>query len=148
MFLFFVVVVVVLQNRLHLNEDETDTFLMGFAPGIDLPSSLRVGQSNIPFSSSACSARQYLSLAAIRLLVPPLLPLGLIIVMLSLPALFQFSLMRVNRGQLLSSLLQQSSKICPHHSFTLWSPLATHQQPDSVQNSSLSCFHTVSGIAV
>ena len=74
MFLFFVVVVVVLQNRLRLNEDETDTFLMGFAPGIDLPSSLRVGQSNIPFSSSACSARQYLSLAAIRLLVSSLAP--------------------------------------------------------------------------
>ena len=33
--------------------DKTEILLMGCAPGIDLPSSLCVGQSDIPFSNAA-----------------------------------------------------------------------------------------------
>ena len=43
------------QNKLHLNDDKTEILLTGFAPGIDLPSSLCVGHSDIPFSNAACN---------------------------------------------------------------------------------------------
>ena len=42
----------VVQNKLQFNDDKTDSLLTGSAPGIDLPSSARVGQIEI-FSSSA-----------------------------------------------------------------------------------------------
>ena len=40
------------QNKLQLNDGKKD-LLMGSAPGIDFPSSLCVGQSDIPFSNTA-----------------------------------------------------------------------------------------------
>ena len=43
----------VVQNKLQLNDDKTDILLIGSAPGTDLPASLCVGQSDIPFSSAA-----------------------------------------------------------------------------------------------
>ncbi|WP_419634815.1 RNA-directed DNA polymerase, partial [Thiolapillus sp.] len=43
----------VVQNKLQLNDDKTEILLIGSAPGIDLPSSVRVGQSDISFSSAA-----------------------------------------------------------------------------------------------
>ena len=45
----------VVQNKLQLNDDKTEILLTGSAPGIDLPSSLCVGQSGIPFSNGACN---------------------------------------------------------------------------------------------
>ena len=36
-----------------LNDNKKEIFLIGSAPGIDLPSSLYVGQSDIPFSIAA-----------------------------------------------------------------------------------------------
>ena len=42
----------VVQNKLQLNDEKTDS-LIGSAPGIVLPSSLYVGQSDIPFSIAA-----------------------------------------------------------------------------------------------
>ena len=44
--------VLVVQNKLQLNDNKTEILLIGSAPGIDLPSSVRVGQSDI-FSSAA-----------------------------------------------------------------------------------------------
>ena len=43
----------VVQNKLQLNDDNTEILLIGSAPGIDLPSSVGVGQSDISFSSAA-----------------------------------------------------------------------------------------------
>ena len=43
----------VVQNKLQLNDDKTEILLIGSAPGIDLPSSVRVGRSDISFSSAA-----------------------------------------------------------------------------------------------
>ena len=43
----------VVQNKLQLNDDKTEILLIGSAPGIDFPSSLCVGQSDIPFSNAA-----------------------------------------------------------------------------------------------
>ena len=43
----------VVQNKLQLNDDKTEILLIGSAPGIDLPSSVRVGQRDISFSSAA-----------------------------------------------------------------------------------------------
>ena len=43
----------VAQNKLQLNEDKTEIHLIGSAPGTDLPFSLYVGQSDIPFSNAA-----------------------------------------------------------------------------------------------
>ena len=43
----------VVQNKLQLNDDKTEILLIGSAPGIDLPSSLCVGHSDIPFSNAA-----------------------------------------------------------------------------------------------
>ena len=43
----------VVQNKLQLNDDKTEIVLMGSAPGIDLLSSVRVGQSGISFSGAA-----------------------------------------------------------------------------------------------
>ena len=43
----------VVQNKLQLNDDKAEILLVGSAPGIDLPSSVRVGQSDISFSSAA-----------------------------------------------------------------------------------------------
>ena len=43
----------VVQNKLPLNDDKTGILLIGSAPGINLPSSVRVGQSDIYVSSSA-----------------------------------------------------------------------------------------------
>ena len=40
------------QNKLQLNDDKTEIILIGSAPGTDLPSSLCVGPSDIPFSSA------------------------------------------------------------------------------------------------
>ena len=42
----------VVQNKLQLNDYKTGILLIGSAPGIDFPSSVRVGQIEI-FSSSA-----------------------------------------------------------------------------------------------
>ena len=41
------------QNKLKLNDDKTKIVLIVFARGIDLPSSVRVGQSYIYFTSAA-----------------------------------------------------------------------------------------------
>ena len=68
---------------------------------------------------------------ATKTLLLLLFSLGVIIAILSLPALLKFSLRKV-----FSSPHLQSSSICPHHSFTLRSPLAINQQLDSIQNSS------------
>ena len=43
----------VVQNKLQLNDDKTGILLIGSAAGIDLPSSLCVGHSDIPFSNAA-----------------------------------------------------------------------------------------------
>ena len=43
----------VVQNTLQLNDNKTEILLIGFAPGMDLPSSLCVCYSDIPFSSAA-----------------------------------------------------------------------------------------------
>ena len=43
----------VVQNKLQLNDDKTEILLIGSALEIDLPSSVRVGQSDISFSSAA-----------------------------------------------------------------------------------------------
>ena len=43
----------VVQNKLQVNDDKTELLLIGSAPGIDLPSSLCVGHSDIPFSKAA-----------------------------------------------------------------------------------------------
>ena len=43
----------VVQNKLRLNDDKTDILLIGSVPGIDLPSAVRAGQSDISFSSAA-----------------------------------------------------------------------------------------------
>ena len=43
----------VVQNKLQLNDDITEILLIGSAPEIDLPSSVRAGQSDISFSSAA-----------------------------------------------------------------------------------------------
>ena len=45
--------VLVVQNKLQLNDDNTEILLIGSAPGIDLPFSVRVGQSDMSFSSAA-----------------------------------------------------------------------------------------------
>ena len=52
---FQVISVWVVQNELQLNDDKKkeEILLTGSVPGIDLPSSLCVGQSDIPFSSAA-----------------------------------------------------------------------------------------------
>ena len=42
----------VVQDKLQLNDDKTEIFLKGSVPEIDLPSSLCVGHSDIPFSSA------------------------------------------------------------------------------------------------
>ena len=42
-----------ISTKLQLNDDKTEILLTGSAPGLDLPSSVRVGQSNISFSSAA-----------------------------------------------------------------------------------------------
>ena len=97
-------------------------------PGIDFPSSLCVGQSDIPCSSAArsravmCDSQYrlkeqvncqiaYLEVRrrTVSFLKPPklsfpfLFSLGLIIVMLSLLALLRFSLIKLTSDQLLSS---------------------------------------------
>ena len=43
------------SSELHLYVDKTEILLIGSVPGIDLPSSLYVGQSDIPFSNAAHS---------------------------------------------------------------------------------------------
>ena len=43
----------VVQNKFQLNDDKTESLLIGSAPGFDLPSSLCVGHSDIPFSNAA-----------------------------------------------------------------------------------------------
>jgi len=43
----------VVQNKRQLNDDKTEILLTGSTPGIDLPSSVCVGHSDIPFSSAA-----------------------------------------------------------------------------------------------
>ena len=43
----------VVQNKLQLNDDKTYILLKGSAPGIDVPFSLCVGHSEIPFSNAA-----------------------------------------------------------------------------------------------
>ena len=43
----------VVQNKLQLNDDKKNILLIGSAPGIDLPSSVRVDQNDISFSSAA-----------------------------------------------------------------------------------------------
>ena len=43
----------VVQNKLQLNDDKTEILLIGSAPGIDFPSSVCVGHSDISFSSAA-----------------------------------------------------------------------------------------------
>ena len=43
----------VVQNKLQFNDDKTEIILISSAPGNDLPSSVRVGQSDISFSSPA-----------------------------------------------------------------------------------------------
>ena len=43
----------VVQNKLQKNDDKVEILLIGSAPGIDLPSSVRVGQSDISFSNAA-----------------------------------------------------------------------------------------------
>ena len=43
----------VVQNKLQLKDNKTEILLVDCAPGIDLPSAVHVGQSNISFSSAA-----------------------------------------------------------------------------------------------
>ena len=43
----------VVRNKLQLNEDKTEILLTGSAPGIDLPSSLRVDRRDVPSSNAA-----------------------------------------------------------------------------------------------
>ena len=43
----------VVQNKLQLNDDKIEILLIGSAPGINLPSSIHVGQSDISSSSAA-----------------------------------------------------------------------------------------------
>ena len=43
----------VVQNKLQLNDDKTEILLIGCAPGINVPSSVHVGQSDVSFSSAA-----------------------------------------------------------------------------------------------
>ena len=43
----------VVRNKLQLNEDKTEILPIGSVPGIDLPSSLHVDQSDVPFSNAA-----------------------------------------------------------------------------------------------
>ena len=43
----------IVQNKLQLNDDKTEILLIGSAPGINLPSSVRVGLSDISFFSAA-----------------------------------------------------------------------------------------------
>ena len=43
----------VVPNKLQLNDDKTEIRLIGSAAGIDLPSSVRVGQSDISLSRAA-----------------------------------------------------------------------------------------------
>ena len=43
----------VVQNKLQLNDDKIEILLIGSAPGIGLPSSVHLGQSDILFSSAA-----------------------------------------------------------------------------------------------
>ena len=45
----------VVQNKLLLNDDKTETLLISSAPGIYLPSSVHVGQSDTSFSSAVCN---------------------------------------------------------------------------------------------
>ena len=45
----------VVQNKLQLNDDKTEILLIGSAPEIDLPSSVHMGQSDIPISNAACT---------------------------------------------------------------------------------------------
>ena len=43
----------IVHNKLQLNDDKTEILLVGSAPGTDLPSSVRVSQSDISFFSAA-----------------------------------------------------------------------------------------------
>ena len=45
----------VVQNKLQSDDDKTEILLIGSAPRTDLPSSVRVGQSEISFSGVACN---------------------------------------------------------------------------------------------
>ena len=54
-FLYVTLWLWVVQNKLLLNDDKTEILLIHSAPGIDLPSSVRVGLSDISFSSAACN---------------------------------------------------------------------------------------------
>ena len=45
----------VVQNKLLLNDDKTESLLISSAPGIYLPSSVHVGQSDTSFSSAVCN---------------------------------------------------------------------------------------------
>ena len=71
----------------------------------------------------------------LKLSLPLLFSLGLIIAMLSLLAFLRFSLVKSRVIICLACLIYKASKSA-HYSFTLWSPLAANQQPDSIQNSS------------
>ena len=51
----------VAQNKLQLNDDKTQIPLRGSAPGIDLLSSLCVGQSEIPFFIAALTLVTFLT---------------------------------------------------------------------------------------
>ena len=52
------------QNRLQLNDNETEIRLRGSAPGIDPLSSIRVDQSDISFSSVARNLGVFLTVCS------------------------------------------------------------------------------------
>ena len=79
----------IVQNKLKLNDDKTEILLIGSAPGIDLPSSVRVGHSDISFSSAARNLGVIID-SELALSFPLLFSLGLIIAMLSLLAVLRF----------------------------------------------------------
>ena len=54
----------VVQNKLQLNDDKTLILLIGSAPGNDLPSSVRVGRSDISFSSAARNLGVFLTVSS------------------------------------------------------------------------------------
>ena len=56
--------VLVVQNKLQLNDDKTEILLISSAPGIDPPSSVRVGHSDISFSSAARNLGVFLTVSS------------------------------------------------------------------------------------
>ena len=162
------VTVWVAQNKLQLNDNKTEVLLIGSAPGIDLPSSVCVGHSDIPFSNEArnlgvifdsqlalkeqmnklCQLaylkirrigliRQYLSSEATKTLVSSLVLSRLDYCNALLAGSPQVLLDKIQSVMKCSANLickvPKSAHITPL--LYIHCPLATNQQPDSIQNS-------------